>query len=87
MTAFPKSFPKLIPSCFQDKERDTIEIILKSLDEPKSAKELVAIVSCSIRTVKDKYLEKLLQVGIIAMTIPDKPTSSKQRYKLVMNQE
>ncbi len=80
---FPKIFTKLIPSCFQGSEVKNIEIILKSLNEPKSAKELASIMSCSTRTLKDKYLDKMLQAEVIVMTIPDKPSSGKQKYKLV----
>ena len=88
--SFPKSFPKLldklIPSYFQEKERDIIETILSNLIEPKSAKELASIVVYSVRTMKDKYLIKMLQAGVITMTILDKPTSSKQKYKLVIEE-
>ena len=64
---FPKIFTKLIPSCFQGSEVKNIEIILKSLNEPKSAKELASIMSCSTRTLKDKYLDKMLQAEVIVM--------------------
>lgn len=88
--SFPKSFPKLIdkliPSCFQVKEKDTVEAILKQLAEPKSAKELASAISLSTRTIKDKYLDKMLKIGVIVMTIPDKPQSSKQKYKLILDQ-
>ncbi len=84
--SFPKSFPKLIdkliPRYFNIGEKDAIELVLNSLNEPKSAKELASIMACSTRTLKDKYLDKMLQAEIISMTIPDKPTSSKQQYKL-----
>lgn len=88
---FPKSFPKLfpklidelIPSHFQEKEKDVVSAILNALAEPKSAKELASIASCSVRTIKDKYLDKMLQGGVIDMTIPDKPTSRNQRYRLL----
>ncbi|MDM8336920.1 RNA-binding domain-containing protein [Mediterranea massiliensis] len=82
--SFPKSLDKLIPGYFGEEDKNSILLILNSLIEPKSAKELALIMSCSIRTVKDKYLEKMLQSEVIAMTIPDKPTSSRQKYKLIM---
>ena len=82
--AFPTSLDKLIPGYFGEEDKNSILLILNSLIEPKSAKELALIMSCSIRTVKDKYLEKMLQSEVIAMTIPDKPTSSRQKYKLIM---
>lgn len=85
--SFPKSFTKLIPSYFQQSDINSIEIILKSLGEPKSAKELASIMSCSTRTLKDKYLDKMMQAGVIEMTIPDKPNSNIQKYKLVTDHQ
>ena len=91
LSHFPKYFPKLldklVPSYFQKNEVETIEIILKSLDEPKSAKELASIISCSVRTLKDKYLKKMLQAKVIDLTIPQKPTSSKQKYKILADKK
>ena len=88
--SFPKSFPKLydllIPTYFNEKEKEALELILNSLTTPKSTRELAFILSCSTRTIKDKYLDKLLQAEVIVMTIPDKPTSSKQQYILHINQ-
>src|SRR5574344_569688 len=81
--SFPKSFTKLIPSYFQDSDINSIETILNSLVEPKSAKELASIMSCSTRTLKDKYLDKMIKADVIEMTIPDKPNSNKQKYRLV----
>lgn len=79
---FPMLFPKLIPAFFQENDAKDIELLLKSLIEPKSTKELASVMSCSTRTVRDKYLDKMLQAGVVAMTIPDKPKSSKQQYKI-----
>ena len=31
---------------------------------------------------RDRYLQPALEAGLIEMTIPDKPRSSKQRYRL-----
>ena len=81
---FPKLFPKLIPSYFPEDKEKTLEIILASLAEPKSAKELASICKCSIRTLKNNYLNKMMQAGVISMTISDKPTSRNQKYKLVI---
>ncbi|MFA4985452.1 MAG: hypothetical protein WC712_02600, partial [Candidatus Brocadiia bacterium] len=33
-------------------------------------------------TVRDNYLHPALQAGFVEMTIPDKPRSSKQKYRL-----
>ena len=34
------------------------------------------------RHFREVYLEPTLQAGLVEMTIPDKPRSSKQRYRL-----
>ena len=59
---------------------------IEQFDRTKSAKDLASLVTCSVRTMKDKYLTKMLQTGVITMTILDKPTSSKQKYKLVIEE-
>lgn len=82
---FPKLLDKLIPSYFQEKDKGELEVILEALIEPRSAKELSVLVSCSIRTLKDKYLEKMLMAKVITMTVPDKPTSRNQKYKLLID--
>lgn len=48
--------------------------------EPKSAKEITEYLGFKERKSTLKYLRTLLSDGRIAMTIPDKPNSSKQRY-------
>jgi len=83
VNVYHRNMYKLIPSYFQVDEKDAIEVILKSLVEPKSAKEQALILSCSIRTLKDKYLDKMFQAGVVEYTIPEKPTSNKQKYKLI----
>ena len=79
---FPKLIDKLIPTYIQEKDRDIVVAILSALVEPKSAKDLASIASCSVRTIKDKYLDKMLESEVITMTIPDKPTSRNQKYKI-----
>jgi len=57
--------------------------ILKSLLEgDKSAKELKSSQSKGISGAFKERLTSLLQKGLIIYTIPDKPTSPKQRYRL-----
>ena len=48
----------------------------------KIREDIAKLTSYSTRTIKDKYLNKMLQAEVVIMTIPDKPTSSKQKYKL-----
>ena len=43
---------------------------------------LEGIDKVSYKQKKRKYLDKLLDMGAILMTIPDKPTSKNQKYIL-----
>ena len=52
-------------------------------DRPKTGQEILAASGYSTRTGNFKRsLEKMLSLGLIEMTIPDKPRSSKQKYRL-----
>ena len=64
-------------------ERQLNDTEIKILDfclEPKSTKELAKLLQFKGRKSVSKYLTVLLREGRIAMTIPDKPNSSKQKY-------
>lgn len=64
-------------------ERQLNDIEVKILDfcfEPKSTKELAELLKFKERKSVSRYLTVLLREGRIAMTIPDKPNSSKQKY-------
>ena len=62
--------------------RDQVEILGNCLHE-KAIGELMALVGRSNRTkFRDQVVKPLLDAGLIKMTIPDKPTSSKQKYQL-----
>jgi len=61
---------------------DQVEILRNCLTD-KAIRELMAIVGRSNRTkFRDQVLKPLLEAGLIEMTIPDKPRSSKQKYRL-----
>ncbi len=61
-------------------ERDIIEACQIN---DKSGSELLAKTGYTIRTGNfKKTLTRLLDQGLVEMTIPDKPRSSKQRYRL-----
>jgi predicted HTH transcriptional regulator len=60
--------------------RDQV-VLLALAREPKPISDLMAVVGWRHRTkFRDKLLRPLLDSGLIAMTEPDKPTSSRQRY-------
>lgn len=49
---------------------------------PKSKKELLELCGLSDRkNLTQKYLEPLLKDGLLTLTVPEKPTSSKQKYE------
>ena len=62
--------------------RDQVEILRKSLSE-QPITELMVLAKRRNRTkFRDQVLRPLLEVGLLEMTIPDKPRSSKQKYRL-----
>ena len=77
-----KLWDKLIPSYFQDDERNILDAIFKILAEPKGAKELGSALNLKPKAIKNRFLKKLLEIGVIELSIPDKPTSRNQKYKL-----
>ena len=62
--------------------RDQVEI-LRNCSNEKGILELMAIAGRTSRTkFRNQVLNPLLDTGFIEMTIPEKPRSSKQRYRL-----
>ncbi|MDD7425722.1 MAG: hypothetical protein PUK61_04765 [[Actinobacillus] rossii] len=62
--------------------------LLNNMSGSMSIRELLELSGRSNRTkFREQILAPLLKLGLIEMTIPDKPTSSKQRYKLKMIRE
>jgi len=62
--------------------RDQVDVLGLCLTEC-SMKELLEHFGRSNRTkLREQVLLPLLASGLIAMTIPEKPTSSKQRYRI-----
>ncbi len=51
--------------------------------EPRATKEIMGILELKHwKTFRSNYLQPLLDNGWLEMTVPDKPTSSKQKYRL-----
>src|SRR3989338_10063673 len=62
--------------------RDQVKILHKCKQESKIS-ELMKIVSRTNRTkFRDQVLNTLMKAGLLEMTFPDKPRSSKQKYRL-----
>ena len=64
------------------------EKIISYCRVPHSKKEIAAY--CGFKDAKNfasKHLNALIKQGILEMTIPDKPRSSKQKYILVLKKD
>ena len=77
-----KLLTKLIPNYFSVREEKNLVLLLACLVEPQSASALSQRLGLTDRTLRNRYLSKLLQAAVIERTIPEKPTSRNQRYKL-----
>ena len=77
---------KMCPRYVQDmsmSELGLLAICLLRAQEEISAQDMLeGIDKVSFKQKKRKYLDRLLEMGVIFMTIPDKPTSKKQKYML-----
>ncbi len=62
---------------------EQVERLLKVIgDDAYSTKELMELLGLKHRqTFRDNYLLPTMKKGLIEMTIPDKPNSSKQKYR------
>lgn len=59
------------------------EAILKFCEEPRSRAQLIEFLGMSRFYVMAKFIQPMVEEGKLALTLPDKPKSSKQRYKTV----
>jgi len=64
---------------------EQVERLLEIIsDKEYSTKELMELLGLKHRpTFRDNYLLPALELGLIEMTVPDKPNSSKQKYKKI----
>ena len=59
--------------------------ILKAHSEPLSREELQQALGLKDRkSFRERYLKPALESGLIVMTLPDKPNSRLQRYRLLV---
>ena len=79
---FTKLFTKLVPEYFPTKEEKNLSVLIRHLVAPQKASELSVLLGITDRTLRNRYLTKMLQAGVIELTIPEKPTSRNQRYRL-----
>lgn len=73
---------KIFPRYFQDEERRTVMMLLEQMQTEQTAQALAKLLSCTTRTLRDKYLAPMIEAGVVVRTIPDKPKSKNQRYVL-----
>ena len=56
--------------------------LLRTIEEVSAQDMLMGIEDVSYKHLRRKYLDKLLEMGAVTMTMPDKPTSKRQKYVL-----
>jgi ATP-dependent DNA helicase RecG len=78
--SFRKRPDKLGPSRDQVTAQVTAQV-LNFCQEPRKSSEIMELIGLKHwKIFQANYLKPLLRQGLLAMTIPEKPTSSKQRY-------
>lgn len=64
-------------------EDRAVERILSFCEEPRKASEIQKLLGLSHReTFQDNYLKPLLKQQLLILTIPDKPRSPSQQYRI-----
>ncbi|QIW16636.1 transcriptional regulator [Pasteurellaceae bacterium RH1A] len=84
-TPTPQDAPVTIQENIQEniQESDLHKQLIQVLDQPYSTKELMEKLGLQNRPHFAKhYLKPSLQAGVVEMTIPDKPNSRNQKYRL-----
>ena len=56
--------------------------LLRTIEEVTAQDMLKGIEDVSYKNLRRKYLDKLIAMGAVVMTIPESPTSSKRKYIL-----
>lgn len=75
--------PKSVLSLYNDDELTIAASLLDSLETPHSSKELMVLSSQTNRSrMLNRYLKPLIRRGLIQLTLPHIPNSSKQQYML-----
>ena len=79
----PKSNPRVGPKVVGNVTRSAAVMLLAACEQPQRASELQPLLGLRDRaTFLYSYLEPLTSAGWLEPTIPDKPRSSLQRYRL-----
>ena len=76
-----EGIPQVIPQVDGQAKIESIEEkIIEFCVEPRDMQELMNYLNYKDRKTVRKYLKPLIEKGCIAMTVPEKPNSSKQKY-------
>lgn len=68
----------------QEKPVQSAETLLDFCKEPRSRKEIAAFLGLKTASyATERYIRPMLEQGVLEMTIPDKPKSTRQKYKTV----
>lgn len=68
----------------QEKPVQSAETLLDFCKEPRSRKEIAAFLGLKTASyATDRYIRPMLEEGKLEMTIPDKPKSTRQKYRTV----
>ncbi len=70
--------PQVIPQAIPQDERE--KKIVEFCQIPRSRKEISEYIGIKDRKYLKEILDKMIKKGLIQMTLPDKPTSPKQKY-------
>ena len=66
-----------------DQVTDQVKNLLSVMDKEHSTSELMKLLNLSHRGYfRINILQKAIENGLVELTIPEKPTSSKQKYRL-----
>ena len=67
-----------------DQPSDPARTLLDFCKEPRSRKEIAAFLGLKTASyATERYIRPMLEQGVLEMTIPDKPKSTRQKYKTV----
>ena len=76
----PQVTPQVTPQVDQEDDARTPDI-LRYCETPRSRKEIQDLIGMKDREYfRKKILNPLIKGGLLKMTLPEKPTSSKQKY-------
>lgn len=79
----PSRMPELPPDWSAERIRD--RILTYCLDRPRCIWEIGALLGYKDKKTIRKYLNPLLDEGLLTRTVPDRPNSRNQRYLTVRN--